>query len=360
MNLWNAVMTWEKAPPLGRLPVAIGRAALSGIAIGPVFALVMLLLVKPDQVSIVAKPEWWLYSFAIGAVFATSFYVTCSLPQTYVTPLIRSWPVARSRMIRAMIGAAGGMAGLLLAFFLLQNMIGITIVNLQYLNLMLAGEAVLGAAIALLIGASVQRDIREKELRAAAATAQAKALQAQINPHFFFNTLNTIQSLIDSEPRQAKEVIGLLSSMFRYTFSSSLQPLVSLSDELEFVRHYLGIESARFGDRLRYTLPQVKDDFQLPGMIVQPLVENAVKHGIAKNIQGGEVRVSIAASDRGRTIMIENPSDQQHDLSDGNLFQPGHALQNIRERLDLAYAGRAAVSAKQEGGMVRVTVVLPR
>jgi two-component system sensor histidine kinase AlgZ len=129
---------------------------------------------------------------------------------------------------------------------------------------------------------------------------------------------------------------------------------------LEFVRHYLGIESARYGDRLRYTLPQVKDDFQLPGMIVQPLVENAVKYGIAKNIQGGEVRVSIAASDHGRTIMIENPSDQQHDLSDGNLFQPGHALQNIRERLDLAYAGRAAVSAKQEGGMVRVTVVLPR
>jgi hypothetical protein len=360
MNLWKAVMTWETAPPLRRLPISIARAAFSGVVAGPVIGFVLLLAVKPDQVGMVVKPRWWLMSCLMGAIFAVSFYSTCSLPQTYITPLLSGWPLRRNRVLRALLGAAGAMAGLLLAFFLLQNAAGMKITNMNSLNMLLVFEAVLGAVIALLIGAWVQRDLREKQLLAAAATAQAKALQAQINPHFFFNTLNTIQSLVDTDPLQAKSVIGRLSSMFRYSMHSSLQPAVRLSEELAFVRDYLQIEAARFGDRLRYTLPEIEDDFDIPGMVLQPLVENAVRHGIAKLIDGGEVRVTVKPNLINHVITVENTAPTATDLNDDKLFQNGHALENIRQRLELMYSGRASLTALQKGSLVEVTLVIPR
>jgi two-component sensor histidine kinase len=359
MKLWKAVMTWETAPPLGRLPIAIARAAFSGVLAGPVIGLVLLLAIKPEQIGMLAKPKWWLMSCLMGAIFAASFYSTCSLPQTYITPLVSGWPLRRNRVLRALMGAAGAMAGLLLAFFLLQNVAGMTIANINNLNTLLVFEAVLGAVIALLIGAWVQRDLREKQLLAAAATAQSKALQAQINPHFFFNTLNTIQSLVDTEPRQAKHVIGRLSSMFRYSMHSSLQQVVRFSEELSFVRDYLQIETARFGDRLRYTLPEIEYDFDVPGMVLQPLVENAIRHGIAKLVDGGEVRVAVASDSMNHIIAVENTTIDAN-LDNGKLFQSGHALDNIRQRLDLMYSGRATLVARQKERLVEVTLVIPR
>jgi len=353
-------MKWEPAPPLRRLPLAIAKAALSGVILGPPIALVLLLVVKPEMLSVLQKPQWWLFSLAMGAIFATSFYITCSLPQTYLTSFIARWRMSRNRLLRALVGSAGAMAGLLLTFFLLQNVLGMRITNLNHLNELLAAEAVLGAVIALLIGSWVQRDLREKQLQAVTASAQAKALQAQINPHFFFNTLNTIQSLVDSEPHQAKEMIGRLSSMFRYSMQSSIQPAVRFSDELSFVQNYLSIESARFGERLCYALPDTYNDFELPAMILQPLVENAVRHGIAKAMDGGKVRVMLAEDQSGYAITVENTTQQTVRLDEATLFREGHALDNIRQRLRLTYGERAALRGRQDGGTVKIEVTIPR
>ena len=133
----------------------------------------------------------------------------------------------------------------------------------------------------------------EARLREEAARAKLSALQAQINPHFFFNTLNTITSLLDEDPRRAQDVVQTLADLFRYTFKVTDAGPVPLSDELEFTRGYLEIEQARFGDRLQVSW-QVADSacsVTVPGLILQPLVENAVAHGIAPIARGGRVTI---------------------------------------------------------------------
>ena len=122
-----------------------------------------------------------------------------------------------------------------------------------------------------------------------AARAQAKALQAQINPHFFFNSLNTISALIPVDPEAAQWTVGLLSDMSRYAFSTAQAEAVPLAREIDFARCYLEIEKARFGDRLRFELPDATaaSDICVPALTLQPLVENAVRHGIARRVEGG-------------------------------------------------------------------------
>jgi LytS/YehU family sensor histidine kinase len=252
------------------------------------------------------------------------------------------------------------MAGCWLAMMGVHHVLGITVVNMDQMNRILAADAVVGGALALLIGAWVQRDIRERQLAATAATAQAKALQAQINPHFFFNTLNTVQSLMDTDAVQAKAVIGRLSAMFRYTLKASEQGNVPIGEELALVEHYLAIESARFGPRLRYTLPVVKEDFRVPVLILQPLVENAVRHGVAKRIDGGEVCLRVGVENGALGVIVENDADPAAPLLQEKLYQTGHALENIRQRLALLYNGRASLNITQSGERVTAKLVLPR
>ncbi|MGC4051913.1 MAG: histidine kinase [Paludibaculum sp.] len=160
-------------------------------------------------------------------------------------------------------------------------MLPIRISLLQPLSRWLAADAIAGAVLALMVGAWIQRDAREKHLLAEASQAQAKALQAQIEPHFFFNTMNTVQSLIDTDATEAKRVIGRLSGMFRYALAAGQAGTVPIADELRFIRDYLEIEKVRFGSRLQFHLPEAVEPFSIPALSLQPLVENAVRHGVA-------------------------------------------------------------------------------
>src|SRR5262249_45453577 len=161
-----------------------------------------------------------------------------------------------------------------------------------------------------------------------------KALQAQINPHFFFNTLNTVNALIDTDPGAAKQVISRLADMFRYALRCSGGQLVTLQQELEFVRSHLQIESARFVERLQYQLPDQAAALPLPGLVLQPLVENAIRHGLARRLKGGRIEVSLEPNGQRYYLKVRNqyePSDGPPDLSPDNLFREGHALANIRQ-----------------------------
>src|SRR5205823_2987934 len=146
------------------------------------------------------------------------------------------------------------------------------------------------------------------EKTAAVARAELKALQAQINPHFFFNTLNTISSLIPEDPDSAQRTLGMMADLSRYAFASAQNELVPLSRELDFARVYLAIEQLRFGSRLRVELPDIRraEGIVLPPLILQPLIENAVKHGIAPRICGGAVCVRLDRDESAFSLTVEN------------------------------------------------------
>jgi LytS/YehU family sensor histidine kinase len=211
-------------------------------------------------------------------------------------------------------------------------------------------DGILGAILALVIGAFIKlklqvettqaalraREVLQSQLAEETARAQALALQSQINPHFFFNTLNTISALVEIDPRAAQQMIGRLSDMFRYTLSCTHTGPVGLEEEVQFVRDYLAIEQARFRRRLSVELPEgLLSDIRVPGLVLQPLVENAVKYGIAQRLDGGTVSVRVERKGPSARISVRNSSNPDNAFAHANLFRPGHALENVRARLRL-------------------------
>jgi len=189
----------------------------------------------------------------------------------------------------------------------------------------------------------------------AEADARLNALQARIRPHFLFNTLNTIASLVRSRPDDAEQAVLDLSDLLRTGLRDDSWH--TLADELELVRGYLRIESQRLGSRLDIDWA-VPDDLPLgqhvPALLVQPLVENAIVHGIARRAEGGRLRLD-GRRERGRwTLRITNPvGDDQSDS--------GHrmALGNIRQRIELAYEDRARLRTRIEQQEFIAELVLP-
>lgn len=182
----------------------------------------------------------------------------------------------------------------------------------------------------------------EARLQEQAARAELSALQARINPHFFFNTLNTISSLVGADPEKAEEVVLTLAGLFRYTFRATDATDVTLAEELEFVERYLSIERARFGDRLRvaWTISPDARSALVPGLILQPLVENAVGHGIAPVPGGGTVRISASVIDGRLRVEVEDDGAGLR-AEPAALVSQDHALGNVRRRLETRYGRNA-------------------
>jgi two-component system LytT family sensor kinase len=225
-----------------------------------------------------------------------------------------------------------------------------------------------------------QARAREAELRERALRAQLSALQAQINPHFLFNALNALAELTHEDPHVAERLVGDLAYLLRYSLRSSALGTVPLSQELEAVERYLRVERARFGERLRVETrvdPSVLDTL-VPGLVLQPLVENAVVHGVAPRAAGGALRVEVSRADGGVLIAVEDDgpgvaSDVRRRLASveagsgppraGGEVGTGGAgggLANVQQRVALAYRGRArfAVTGGARGG-ARVELWLP-
>jgi LytS/YehU family sensor histidine kinase len=189
------------------------------------------------------------------------------------------------------------------------------------------------------------------ERDAQAARAESAALTAQIRPHFLFNTLNAISAQIANDPAAAQENLGRLGDMFRYTMKHARQDTVPLSDEIDMTREYLLLEKARFGDRLQFALPE-RADTRLPGLTLQPLVENAVRHGVAKRTDGDCVTVSVEQTGENRILRVRNPVLADGAISENQLFREGHALWILRQRLP-------GLKTHQGPGWFEVEVPLP-
>ncbi len=198
----------------------------------------------------------------------------------------------------------------------------------------------------------------QKHVRAE-AQSRIQALQARIRPHFLFNSMNTIAALTRSDPKRAEEAVEDLADLFRATLRDSSAPL-RLKEELELTRIYQRIEALRLGSRLAvaWDVGALPMRAFVPGLTVQPLLENAIYHGIEPLEHGGTVTVSGRVVDGVVEIVVANPvapSAGAGEPRTGNRL----ALDNIRQRLDLAYGGRGTLTVEQEPERYRVTVRFP-
>lgn len=212
-----------------------------------------------------------------------------------------------------------------------------------------------GTEMALGFFRQVQEKERQQErLKALAAQAELKALKAQINPHFLFNTLNTIAELIHVDSEQAEATVEHLAEMFRYVLNGSERGLVPLKEELAFLDGYLEIERVRFGDRLlvsRAIAPEAMDVL-VPGLILQPLVENTIRHG-----QGGDGRIDLGidvhvAGSRALIAISDQGPGMPARLKKGE--GSGHGLYNVDQRLRKTYGETCGLemSANQPKGTI--------
>jgi two-component system sensor histidine kinase AlgZ len=198
----------------------------------------------------------------------------------------------------------------------------------------------------------------QKHVRTEAAS-RIEALQARIRPHFLFNSMNTIAALTRSDPARAEEAVEDLADLFRATLRDSHSPL-RLKEELELTRIYQRIEALRLGDRLHVTwdVAELPMRALVPGLTIQPLLENAIYHGIEPLERGGTVTVSGRVAGSEIEIVVANPVATERPAVEerqGNRL----ALDNIRQRLTLAYGGRGSLAVEQLPEEYRVTVRFP-
>jgi two-component sensor histidine kinase len=191
--------------------------------------------------------------------------------------------------------------------------------------------------------------------------AELRALQAQVNPHFFFNSLNSVRALIFEDREAAAHMVDQLAGLMRHALQSSQHATVPLSAELDAVRAYLAIEQIRFEERLRvsFDIAAGVDHVRVPPMALQTLVENAVKYGVEASADGGDIRITArraSPADGAALLQIEVANT-------GALREPGNStcvgLRNARQRLQLACGEHASLALRQQAGWVFATIHLP-
>jgi LytS/YehU family sensor histidine kinase len=191
--------------------------------------------------------------------------------------------------------------------------------------------------------------------------AQLAALRRQVEPHFMFNTLNSIAGLVrDNRNDAAVSMIVGLSEFLRRTLADSDRSEVTLAEEVEYLQRYLDIQKVRFGDRLRVSMdiPAELLRAQVPNLLLQPLVENAIKHGIAKRVAGGAVRVAGARSNGSLHISVYN--DGPGLATDWQTTNTGVGIANLRTRLQILYGDKSTFDLGNAGtGGVEAAVTLP-
>jgi signal transduction histidine kinase len=205
-------------------------------------------------------------------------------------------------------------------------------------------------------------ETRERELTELAATAQLAALRAQINPHFLFNSLNSIAQLIHADPDAAESCVERLAQMFRYVLTRADKEFVPLAEELDMARAYLDIERARFGDRLRVdTRVEPLSLRQLiPNLILQPLVENAVKHGLSPKRGPGTVRIEARVDGGHLTLTVGDDGLGMAAPALARVYEGGVGLRNLRARLERLYGpAHLPEITSQPGGGTQVRLTLP-
>ena len=219
-------------------------------------------------------------------------------------------------------------------------------------------------AVALFYVMLAQQESREAEQRVLEARmlardAELRALKAQVNPHFLFNSLHSISALTSSDPRRAREMCIALADFLRSTLGLGEKELIPLEEELSLIHSFLAVEKIRFGARLQMEEQIDKDvlDCMVPPLILQPLVENAVSHGIANLTEGGWIRLHAGYVNENASVSID--VENSFDPEAPSRRRGGVGLANVRRRIDTRYGNAASFSVNKNGGHFHVGLLLP-
>lgn len=222
-----------------------------------------------------------------------------------------------------------------------------------------ARKQYLAEGLSMLISTQIELSNIEN-FKSMAKEAELKALQTQINPHFLFNALHTISSFVRIEPNKAREIIINLSTYLRYNLEN-FSKLLPLHEELQQVEAYINIEKARFGNKIKtiYNIPESSLTLQLPSLIIQPLVENSIKHGILKRREGGTVTISVIEKEKGYNIIIEDDGigiDQS--IIDGidDKIEKNIGLKNVHNRLKILYGKGLNIEKLEKGTRISFNI----
>jgi len=232
----------------------------------------------------------------------------------------------------------------------------VSLITVIYIVALAAGVVVVGDSARRLYEHGQKQATRAGRMESQLADARLAALQAQMNPHFLFNALNTVAALTRTDPRAAEATVENLSEVLRTTLEKSQQVETTLADEMRFVKAYLSIERQRFGNRLTVdwqAAPEILPAI-VPPFSVQPLVENALKHGVSPRPQGGRLTVSAARSGDRLRIAVEDDGEG----FDGR-YREGTGLGNLRRRLEVLYGPAATISVDRAAPGGRVVLELP-
>ncbi len=199
----------------------------------------------------------------------------------------------------------------------------------------------------------------ESELKTNVKVAELNALKSQINPHFLFNSLNSISALTVTESKKAQEMVLKLSDFLRFSISEKPDAMRQFSEEVDNISKYLDIEKVRFGERLiiKKDISKKCNDAKIPSLILQPIVENAVKHGLSESLDNVEIRITADCFQGFLKVQVENDFDEhEHKIKSGN----GIGLQNIAQRLKLTFGREDLLSVGKEHGKFLVTLTFPQ
>jgi two-component system LytT family sensor kinase len=256
------------------------------------------------------------------------------------------------------------------------NRLALTITFPEHRGFLLTGEASALSDIAQHVGRRLteldreeermQAILQESRLKQSVVESELRALRAQVNPHFLFNSLNTLAALISDEPAVAETITVRLASIFRHVLLQADRPLCKFIDEITFLKAYLGIEQIRFGERLEVVFQVDGGLYEavIPSLILQPLVENAIKHAVTPKV--GRSHLKIEGRRRGEQLAISVEDDGAGSKSSlvrpttGNEPSTGVGLKNVRERLAVMYGPSAQLSfVEVPGGGSRFTIEIP-
>lgn len=325
--------------------------------------------------------DWSLNSLTLSQFirqFVFSFiYANCiGIPLMLFMPPIwlRScrWPALKMWISRALLVLLADFFGSLLADFIVWEINGRTYPYWADFK----GAFTMAVVLSLIITAFVTMyEVQKSKLHHTTVQLQAKelereralklatesrlsSLESRIHPHFLFNTINSVSSLIHEDPRRAEKMLTQMAELLRFSLDSCQAGLVSLNQELRIVSDYLEIEKARFGDRLQYSIvaPDALLESRVPPLSLQTLVENSVKYAVSSRRQGATISSEIAAKD-GRLIL--SVCDDGPGFSDLTL-PSGHGLQNLQERLTVQFGDDATlqIHSTKSGSTVRVEMPL--
>jgi two-component system, LytTR family, sensor kinase len=203
-----------------------------------------------------------------------------------------------------------------------------------------------------------EKKAKEARLESLVKETELKMLRSQINPHFLFNSLNSISSLTITDPEKARDMVVKLSEFMRYALARKDELPVTLQSELDNLRLYLDIEKVRFGEKLSiedHIDPECLD-FKIPVLLLQPLFENAVKHGVYESTETVKIITQAKIIDGFIEIIISNNYDAEPSLKRGT----GTGLKNVSRRLELFYGNKASIKTVKENGIYMVTLYIPQ